>query len=134
MTRVDDDAVWSAVAEPSRRQILDVLLARGEATPTALAAELPFSRQAVAKHLDVLSRTGLVDSERQGREVRYRVRPERIDAAAAALAAVAARWEQSLQTIKSLAEAAHREQATVPASSAQRPAVRPRSRRAKDLP
>lgn len=106
----DDEAVWAAVAEPSRRRILDVLLARGEATPTSLAAELPFTRQAVAKHLDVLSRNGLVEGHRHGREVRYRVSPERLDAAAAAMAQVAARWEKRLQAIKRLAEAAHREQ------------------------
>jgi ArsR family transcriptional regulator, cadmium/lead-responsive transcriptional repressor len=99
-----DDELWAAVADPSRRRLLDVLLAHGEATPTALAAELPFTRQAVAKHLAVLDRVGLVDSRRQGREVRYSVRPERLDAARDAMAAVAARWDRRLRAIKELAE------------------------------
>jgi DNA-binding transcriptional ArsR family regulator len=123
-TQADEEAMWSAIAEPSRRQILDVLLTRGEATPTSLAAELPLTRQAVAKHLNVLSRMGMVESARHGREVRYRVRPEQIDAAATALAEVAARWEKRLATIKAMAEAAHRSQgSTIEAPGHQRPPV-----------
>ena len=107
-----EDELWEAVADPSRRKVLDLILAHGQATPTELAAELPFTRQAVAKHLAVLTRAGLVESRRQGREVRYTVRAERVDAAAralagaaAAMAAAAARWDQRLNAIKRLAEA-----------------------------
>jgi ArsR family transcriptional regulator, cadmium/lead-responsive transcriptional repressor len=99
-----EDELLAAVADPSRRRLLDVLLAHGEATPTALAAELPFTRQAVAKHLAVLDRVGLVESRRQGREVRYSVRAERLDAATGVLAAVAARWDRRLRAIKEIAE------------------------------
>jgi ArsR family transcriptional regulator, cadmium/lead-responsive transcriptional repressor len=106
----DDEELWAAVAEPSRRRLLDVLLAHGEATPTTLAAELPFTRQAVTKHLAVLHRAGLVEARRDGREVRYTVRPERLNAAARAMTNVAARWDVRLQTIKRIAESAHREQ------------------------
>ena len=62
MTRdaIRDDALLEAVADSSRRRVLDLILAHGEATPTALAAVLPFTRQAVAKHLAVLDRAGLV--------------------------------------------------------------------------
>ena len=74
------DEVWAAVADPTRRRLLDVLLAHGEATATTLAGELPVTRQAVAKHLAVLDRAGLVEGRRRGREVRYAVRPERLDA------------------------------------------------------
>ena len=81
VTQSHDEALWAAVGEPSRQRLLDVLLARGEATPSALAEELPFTRQAVSKHLAVLGRAGLVEGRRQGREVRYVVRPERLDAA-----------------------------------------------------
>jgi DNA-binding transcriptional ArsR family regulator len=104
-----DEELWAAVAEPSRRLLLDVLLAHGEATPTMLAAELPFTRQAVAKHLAVLTRAGLVEGRRAGREVRYAVRAEQLDAAAQAMADVAAQWDRRVQAIKRLAEAAHRE-------------------------
>jgi DNA-binding transcriptional ArsR family regulator len=110
--RGDDEELWAAVAEPSRRMLLDVLLARGEATSTALADELPFTRQAVAKHLAVLDRAGLVEGRRHGREVRYAVCPERLEAAARAMARAAARWDQRLQAIKDLAESAHRGEGT----------------------
>jgi ArsR family transcriptional regulator, cadmium/lead-responsive transcriptional repressor len=104
VTAPADDELWAAVADPSRRRLLDVLLAHGEATPTVLAAELPFTRQAVTKHLAVLDRAGLVLSRRQGREVRYTVCPERLDAASDAMAAVAARWDRRLRAIKQIAE------------------------------
>jgi ArsR family transcriptional regulator, cadmium/lead-responsive transcriptional repressor len=102
----EDDALWSAVTDPTRRRVLDVLLARGEATATALAGELPVTRQAVAKHLAVLDRAGLVESRKQGREVRYAVRPERLDAASSRMTEVAAAWDRRLEAIKRLAEAA----------------------------
>lgn len=101
---VDEEALLEAVADTSRRRVLDLLLAHVEVTPTALAAELPFSRQAVAKHLAVLDRAGLVESTRHGREVRYSVRPEHLDVAVRAMAQTAARWEARLEAIKRLAE------------------------------
>src|SRR5690242_294353 len=100
-----EEELVEAVADSSRRRVLDLLLARGELTPTALAAELPFTRQAVAKHLAVLDRAGLVEGRRTGREVRYSVRPEHLDVAARAMARLAARWDARLEAIKSTAEA-----------------------------
>jgi DNA-binding transcriptional ArsR family regulator len=101
----EQDELWAAIAEPARRRLLDLLLARGDATATTLAVELPITRQAVVKHLAVLDRTGLVTARRQGREVRYSVRPERLDEARRRLAEVASSWEARLATIKRLAEA-----------------------------
>ena len=105
MKRGDDDELWAAVADPTRRRLLDVLLARGEATATALAAELPVTRQGVAKHLAVLDRAGLVESRRRGREVLYAIQPERLDAATRWMAQVAAEWDDRLNALKRLAEA-----------------------------
>jgi DNA-binding transcriptional ArsR family regulator len=99
------DEVFVALADPTRRQLLDVLAARGEASATTLAAALPISRQAVVKHLVVLGRAGLVRGARRGREVRYTVRPERLDATARWLAGLAAEWDARLAAIKRLAEA-----------------------------
>ena len=104
------DELWSAVADPTRRRVLDVLLDRGEATATVLAGELPVTRQAVAKHLVVLDRAGLVEGRRQGREVRYAVRPQRLVAATRSMAQVAAEWDARLSAIKRIAESAAREQ------------------------
>jgi DNA-binding transcriptional ArsR family regulator len=102
-----DDELWAAVADPSRRRVLDLIVGHGEATPTALASELPFTRQAVAKHLAVLERAGLIESYRRGREVRYVVRADGLTAATQAMARAAARWDNRLDAIKRLAESAH---------------------------
>jgi DNA-binding transcriptional ArsR family regulator len=115
----DEEKLLEAVADTSRRRVLDLVLAHGEVTPTALASELPFTRQAVAKHLAVLDRAGLVESRRSGREVRYSVRPEHLDVAARAMAKVAARWDSRLEAIKRMAEASAR--ATAAESRRHRP-------------
>jgi DNA-binding transcriptional ArsR family regulator len=115
--RNEDDELWAAVADPTRRRLLDVLLAHGEATATTLAAELPVTRQAVAKHLVVLGRAGLVERRRLGRELRYSVRAERLDAATRSLTRVAAQWDERLAAIKRLAESAHRDRAQGPGGS-----------------
>ncbi len=101
---LNEEELLEAVADTSRRRVLDLILAHGEATPTSLAAELPFTRQAVAKHLAVLDRAGLVESKRTGREVHYSVRPEYLDVAVRAMAKVAARWDARLGAIKRVAE------------------------------
>jgi DNA-binding transcriptional ArsR family regulator len=98
------DALWTAVADPTRRRVLDLLLAHGEATATTLAGELPVSRQAVVKHLAVLDRTGLVTGRREGREVRYAVQPERLELARRRMAEIAAQWDERLAAIKRIAE------------------------------
>jgi len=72
--------VFVALADPTRRAVLDLLATRGEGTATSLAAELPVSRVAVIKHLAVLDRAGLVQSRRAGREVRFAVRPAQLQA------------------------------------------------------
>jgi DNA-binding transcriptional ArsR family regulator len=65
--------VFSALADPNRRQVIGYLADQGTATATELTGELPMTRQAVAKHLAALAGAGLVESERQGRETRYRL-------------------------------------------------------------
>ena len=102
----DADALWAAVGDPTRRRLLDALLTRGEATATTLSGELPVTRQAVAKHLAVLSRAGLVAGRREGREVLYAVRPDRLDEVSQVMARVAADWDRRLVAIKRLAESA----------------------------
>ncbi len=96
--------VFSALADPTRRRILDALAAHGEATATVLAAELPVSRQAIVKHLGILDRAGLVAGHREGREARYHVIPERLGVTARWMDRVAAAWDTRLSAIKRLAE------------------------------
>jgi ArsR family transcriptional regulator, cadmium/lead-responsive transcriptional repressor len=109
MTSQADDELWSAIADPSRRQVLDLLVSNGEVSASWLAGRVPFSRQAVSKHLVVLERAGLIRRRKQGREVLFRVEAGRLDQAAQAMADVAAQWDRRLATIKRLAEAAHAE-------------------------
>ncbi|MEV7041278.1 metalloregulator ArsR/SmtB family transcription factor [Amycolatopsis sp. NPDC051061] len=98
------DGVLAALADPTRRQLLDLLAAHGQATATTLAGGLPVSRQAIVKHLTVLDAAGLVSSVKIGREVRYGVRPEALDATARWMAALAADWDRRLAKIKRIAE------------------------------
>ena len=81
--------VFSALADPSRRHVMDFLAARGTATATELTGELPITRQAVAKHLATLAGAGLVSSERRGRETRYR------------LTLVGREWDERLTALQS---------------------------------
>jgi ArsR family transcriptional regulator, cadmium/lead-responsive transcriptional repressor len=102
-----DDDLWAAIADPSRRRVLDLLVHRGEASASWLAGQVPFTRQAVSKHLVVLEEAGLVGHRKQGREVLYQVHADRLDQASRAMAEVANRWDRRLEAIKRLAEAAH---------------------------
>ena len=102
-----DERVLVALAEPTRRQLLE-RLGRGDASSaTALARGAPVTRQAVLKHLGVLEDAGLVRASRQGREVLYRVRPEPLVSAAAWLTGLAAAWDTRLADLKRRAERPH---------------------------
>ncbi|MCX5264095.1 MULTISPECIES: ArsR/SmtB family transcription factor [unclassified Streptomyces] len=103
------DSVIGALADPTRRRLLDLLAAQGEATATTLAEQLPVSRQAVVKHLAVLDAAGLVSGARVGREVRYAVRPAALDTTARWMASLATEWDRRLAHIKRVAEAAERD-------------------------
>jgi DNA-binding transcriptional ArsR family regulator len=109
MTGLADDELWSAIADPSRRQVLDLLVSNGGVSASWLAGRVPFSRQAVAKHLAVLEEAGLVTRRKQGREVLYQVQAERLVQATRAMAELAAQWDGRLAMIKRLAETAHAE-------------------------
>jgi ArsR family transcriptional regulator, cadmium/lead-responsive transcriptional repressor len=108
MSSAVDDELWSAIGDPTRRRLLDLLLANDQATATSLSAHLPVTRQAVTKHLAVLDRVGLVRAAPAGREKRYQVDQAQLARAVAQLNAVGATWDARLRRIKSLAEAIQR--------------------------
>ena len=105
--RIDDD-LWSAIGDPTRRRMLDLLLVDGDGTATSLSGQLPVTRQAVAKHFGVLDRVGLVRATPAGREKRYRVDDAQLARAIAQLTAVGSAWDARLQRIKRIAEAIQR--------------------------
>jgi DNA-binding transcriptional ArsR family regulator len=106
---VDDD-LWSAIGDPTRRRMLDLLLADGDGTATSLGQQLPVTRQAVAKHLAVLDRVGLVRATPAGREKRYQVDEAQLARAASQLESVGSAWDARLRRIKRIAEAIQRSQ------------------------
>jgi ArsR family transcriptional regulator, cadmium/lead-responsive transcriptional repressor len=109
VTTAVDDGLWSAVGDPTRRRMLDLLLHDGTGTATSLSGQLPVSRQAVAKHLTVLDRAGLVRGVATGREHRYRVDDTQLARAAAQLADVGSSWDGRLRRIARLAERLERD-------------------------
>jgi DNA-binding transcriptional ArsR family regulator len=108
MTLTVDDDLWSAVGDPTRRRMLDLLLDQGGGTATSLSDRLPVTRQAVAKHLVVLGRVGLVHATAAGREKQFRVDEDQLARAVAQLADVGATWDARLRRIKRIAESIER--------------------------
>ena len=95
------EQVFTALADPTRRSILAELAAKGPATATDLAAGLPITRQAIAKHLALLAEAGLVTAEPgERRRVRYRLRAEPMRAAQQFLAALARDWDGHLRDLQ----------------------------------
>jgi DNA-binding transcriptional ArsR family regulator len=103
-----DDGLWAAIGDPTRLRVLDLLLAGGPGTASGLGRALPVTRQAVAKHLAVLERSGLVHAEPAGREVRYVVDAEQFARACAQVARVSQVWNGRLRRIKTIAEGIQR--------------------------
>ncbi len=96
------DAVFSALSDPTRRALIRSLSEDGPSTLTELAARLPVSRQAVAKHLDSLQTAGLVSATTTGRSRRYRLTPRPMADAMAWMADVGAQWDERLESLRLL--------------------------------
>ncbi len=94
------DAVFFALADPTRRAVVRRLLAGESVTATQLAGDLPITRQAVAKHLVALTDAGLVASRREGRETRYRLTPDGLGEASSWLETVGAEWDERLERLR----------------------------------
>jgi DNA-binding transcriptional ArsR family regulator len=92
--------VFSALADPSRRFVVETLAERGSATATELAGELPVTRQAVAKHLAALEGAGLVTPTRLGRETRYSLSPAPLGEAMSWMERVGAQWDGRLAALR----------------------------------
>ena len=93
-------AVFAALADPTRRAVVRELSRQETVTASALAGELPISRQAVSKHLAQLAGAGLVTSARSGRETHYRLTPDPLDDAMRWIAEVGGQWDRRLQRLR----------------------------------
>lgn len=98
--------VFTALADPTRRQVLQLLSEIQPASASAISGHLPVSRQAIVQHLSVLQQSELVVSRRAGREVLFSLRPETLTQTASWMNTLASNWSERLQRLKRLAEAA----------------------------
>ena len=97
--------VFAALADPTRRLMVERLLREQTTSVPTLSAVLPISRQAVAKHLSALDHAGLVErAPSGGREVRYRLRAGALEPAAAWLRDAEAAWDGRLARLKDTVE------------------------------
>jgi DNA-binding transcriptional ArsR family regulator len=107
-------AVFGALADPTRRHLVEVLAAEPGATATGLASSLPISRQAVSKHLHLLAEAGLVNRRRRGREALFELDAGPLAEAVAWIGTVGAEWEANLDGLKDLLERSPGQVAQVP--------------------
>ena len=94
------DSVFGALADPTRRRVVETLARGGTVTATGLAEQLPMTRQAVAKHLSALRGADLVTSTRVGRETQYELRPQPLDEAANWIQTVSTEWDERLEALR----------------------------------
>jgi DNA-binding transcriptional ArsR family regulator len=96
----DPGPVFAALADPTRREVVRLLARQPGITASALAGELPVSRQAIAKHLAQLRDAGLAEAEHAGRETRYRLTPEPLSDAMAWMVDAGGRWDARLERLR----------------------------------
>jgi DNA-binding transcriptional ArsR family regulator len=94
------DSVFVALADPTRRRVVETLARGGTVTASGLAADLPITRQAVTKHLSALRGADLVTATRVGRETQYELRPQPLDEAAEWIQMVSAEWDDRLGALR----------------------------------
>jgi DNA-binding transcriptional ArsR family regulator len=99
------DSVFGALADPTRRRLVETLAQGGTVTASGLAEQLPMTRQAIAKHLSALRGAELVTAKRVGRETRYELRPQPLDEAVGWIQTVSAEWDGRLGALRRSVEA-----------------------------
>ena len=102
--RHDDDALFKALADPSRRKLLDVLHAHDGQTLTELCDHLDMTRQGVTKHLQVLAEAGVVRDVKVGRERLWQLDPMQIAEARRTLEMIGQQWDAALGRLKAFVE------------------------------
>jgi DNA-binding transcriptional ArsR family regulator len=102
------DAIFGALSDRSRRDVMSFISEYGEVSASELAEEMPISRQAIAKHLAALADAGLVSAERAGRQVRYRLTPGPLNDAMRWMADVGAEWDARLDALQRMLRRKHK--------------------------
>ena len=97
-------AIFAALGDPTRNALIQRLSEQGGGTATSLAASASVSRQAIDRHLRVLSDAGLIWSQRQGREVVYALQAATLVQAGQWLEDLGRQWESRLLAVKAAAE------------------------------
>jgi DNA-binding transcriptional ArsR family regulator len=98
--RAETTSVFAALADPTRRQLVEWLSTESSGTATRFAERLPISRQAVARHLAELAAAGLVASHKAGRETRYSLNTEALQGAIDWLNDRARLWDEALDRLQ----------------------------------
>jgi DNA-binding transcriptional ArsR family regulator len=99
-----EERVFAALADTTRRNLLAKLAESSPKTATQLAQEFPITRQGITKHLNLLTKAGLVQARTLGREKRYSFKPEPLDSVSEWIHTLDAKWEERLQRLKDLVE------------------------------
>ena len=104
-----NEAIFSALADSTRRELLTTLAENSPRTATQLARSFKtqghkISRQGITKHLDILAHAGLVQSRPQGREKHYWFTPQPLDNVSGWIEAISAKWDERLNRLKNLVE------------------------------
>jgi DNA-binding transcriptional ArsR family regulator len=94
------DAIFTALSDPTRREVIRLLSEGGPTTLGDLASELPVTRQAVSKHLLVLEEAGLVHASGDTRRRTYRLTPRPLADALGWMVDVGAEWDERLDSLR----------------------------------
>ena len=95
-----EQLVFAALADPTRREVIEILCADGDQTATDLARRFPISRQGIAKHLGILADAHLVSTRRAGRETIYSLNPTPLDETTAWVQSINAAWDKRLRALQ----------------------------------
>lgn len=91
--------LFHAIADPTRRKLVEILATDGEKTPTELAQGLPITRQGVSKHMLILANAGLVEVRQAGRDRYYKLVPEKLAETTNWVDKVKAQWNARLSAL-----------------------------------
>jgi DNA-binding transcriptional ArsR family regulator len=100
----DEERVFAALADSTRRRLLGSLARSSPRTPTQLAREFSITRQGITKHLDLLAEAGLVRAQARGREKHYSFAPEPLGSVSAWIETIGAQWESRLARLRAFVE------------------------------